>query len=153
MAAMQMNTRRVLLLVAYYVVSFGVVNLSFPIRDYFTNFTYPKSYVLSSFMLLCLLVTLITALASPVLSQTKKPLWGRVTLATFLQFILVAALAVACSGLGFGWSVGGFSALTRLSFFFAEFEFLRFIVEAAIPLAACAAFAYYLLGRTRSLAG
>ncbi len=148
MTAMQMTITRFLLLMAYYVVSFGVVILSFPIGYYFRNSTYPKSYVVSSFLLLCLIMTLITALPSPLLSQTKKPLWGRVTAATVLQFIVVTAFAIACSGLGFGWSVSGFSPLGRLSFFFTEFEWLRFIFKVAFPLTGCAAFAYYLLGRT-----
>jgi len=153
MTAMRTTITSVLLLTAYYVVTFGIVNLGFPIGDYLRGFTYPKSYVVSSFLLLCLMVTLFTALGLPLLSHTKRPLWGRVMAATVLQFALVSAFAIACSGFGFGWSVNSFSTLMRLSFFFAEFEWLRFILEAAVPLAGFAAFAYYLLARTYPMRG
>jgi hypothetical protein len=64
-----------------------------------------------------------------------------------MQFILVSAFAIACSGLGFGWSVGGSSVLERLSFFFFEWEFVRFIFESALLLAIWAAVLYWLTGR------
>jgi hypothetical protein len=125
------------------------VNLSFPIQFYFANFTYSysKRQIVSSFVLLTLAVTLLTAIALPFSRLGRRRLWSRVATATLLQFLLVSAFAIACSGLGFGWSVSGTTILGRLGFFFAEFEWLRFIFEAAVPLAACAAFLYWVTGR------
>jgi hypothetical protein len=152
---MQSQKWRFLLLVPYSLLAFGIVNLSFPIHYYFTNFTYSysKRQIVSGFVLLILVVTLLTALALPFSRLGKKPLWSRVAIATVLQFFLVSAFAIACSGLGFGWSVSGTTILQRLGFFFAEWEWTRFIFEAAVPLAACAAFLYWITGRDYSPAG
>ncbi len=143
-----MKLWHVLFLALYFVLSFGIVNLGFPIRHYFTAFAYQKSYVVSSFILLCFFVTSFTAVALPLSTQGKRPLWARAGLATAVQFFLVAGFAIACSGLGFGWSLGGSTLLSRLSLFFMEFEWLRFIFQTAVPLAVCAALLYYCTGRT-----
>jgi len=140
--------------VPYFFVAFGIVNLSFPLQYSFTNFTYfhSKRQIVSSFALLTLAVTLFTAIALPFSQLGRKPLWTRVATATVMQFLLVSVFAIACSGVGFGWSVNGTTILERLGFFFAEFEWTRFILESAVPLAACAAFLYWITGRDPNLA-
>jgi hypothetical protein len=146
---MRIKKKQLLLLVLFFVVTFLVVNVSFPISNYLNRFNYSRWYVVSSFLLLTFAVTLFTAIALPFSQMGRSSIWGNVTVATALQFSLVSVFSIACSGLGFGWSLSNSTILGRLGFFFAEYEFLRFIFEAAIPLAVCAAFLYWLAGRMR----
>jgi hypothetical protein len=140
--------RRFLLMAAYCIVSLGIVNLGFPISHYLQNFTFPRSYVASSYLILILSIALFTAIALPLSERGAGPLWFRVATATVFQFVLVSGFAIACSGLGFGWAIRETCPLERLGFFFAEFEWLRFIFETALPLAGCAAVLYGLTGRS-----
>ena len=144
--------QQVFLVLVYYIVSFGIVNISFPIRRYFAYFSYPRAYIVSSFLLLCLVITLLTAVPLGMMARGRTR-WARVWLRTLIQFALVSGFAVACSGLGFGWSLSGSGPFSRLSFFFSEFEWLRFIFEAGLPLAAAAAFLYYLASPKGGVAG
>ncbi len=146
---MHPNVKRVLLLGAYYVASFGILNLAFPMNQYLSGRLYTGSPIVPGFLLLTFVTSLLTAVAFLVGMRGGKPLWVRVVRTAGLQFALVSAFAIACSGLGFGLSLGEFPFFRDFSLFFAEFEFLRFIFESAVPLAGCAAAFYFLEARNR----
>ena len=138
-------TKRLLLLAAYFVVSLAVLNLAFPIPFYFKNFSYAysRSNIIWSFALLSLTNTVLAAAAFPAAVCGTKSRWIRIGRSTVLYFVLICAFATACSGLGFGLSLGELPFFGRLGIFFAEWEWLRFIFESATPLAVCAGALYF----------
>ena len=140
--------RRFTLFAIYSIASFGVLNLGFPITFYFRNFPgISRSYILSSFLLLTLTTTLLAAVPLPLCVRGNASRWLRVVRCTILYFALVSMFAIACSGLGFGLSLGDMPFFGRLGLFFAEWEWLRFIFESALPLAMCAGVLYFVAAR------
>jgi hypothetical protein len=144
MDEMHVLAKRLAFLAAYFVVSFLILNLGFPLPVYIERFPgYSRSYIVSSFLLLPLAITVLTAVAFPFGMLGNRPLRVRLMRTTALQFVLVSAFAIACSGLGFGLSLGDSPFFGRLGFFFAEWEWLRFIFESALPLALWAGVLYF----------
>jgi hypothetical protein len=140
--------KRLFLFAIYFVATFGVLNLAFPITDYFKNEpNLSRSYIVSSFLLLTLTNTLLAAAAFPFSVRGKTTRWVRVARTTGLYFALISMFAIACSGLGFGLSLGDLPFFGRLGFFFMEWEWLRFIFESALPLAVCAGMLYFVATR------
>ncbi len=136
-----------LLLLLYWAAAICILNLGFPIFFYIKEYGFSQRYVISSFLSLSAIVTAFTAAVLPLAGWSGKPLWVRVLVPASLQFIVVAGFAVLCSGAGFGWSISSSSPLGRFSFFFTEYEWLRFILEAAMPLTAAAGVVYWIVGR------
>ncbi len=136
-----------LLLSLYWAATIFILNLAFPISFYIKEYGFPRAYVISSFLLLSAIITAFTAAVMPLANWKNKPLWVRVVVPASLQFIMVAGFAVLCSGAGFGWSINRSSSLGRFSFFFTEYEWLRFILEAAMPLTGVASGVYWIAGR------
>ena len=144
MAEMYVLAKRLAFLAAYFVVSFLILNLGFPLSVYIESFPgYSRAYIVSSFLLLPLTITILTAVAFPFGMLGNRPLRVRLMRTTALQFVLVSAFAIACRGLGFGLSLSDLPFLGRLGFFFAEWEWLRFIFESALPLALWAGVLYF----------
>jgi hypothetical protein len=138
-------TKRLMLFVGYFLISLAVLNLAFPITFYLQNFSYAysRSYIISSFLLLSLANTFLAGVAFPFAILGTKPRWLRVMRSTALYFVLICAFAISCSGAGFGLSLGELPFFGRLGIFFAEWEWLRFIFESAIPLALFASALYF----------
>ena len=147
-------TKRTMLFAAYFVASFGILNLAFPMTKYFSSFPgYSKAYIVSSFLLLALATTLFAAIAFPLSVRGEKSIGIRVARSTIFYFVLVSGFAIACSGLGFGLSLGDLPVFGRLSFFFSEWEWARFIFESALPLSACAGALYLIAARSSASRG
>jgi hypothetical protein len=69
--------KKLMLFATYFVVSFGVLNLAFPIAFYFRNFpNYSRSYIVSSFLLLALTTTLLAAVAFPFCVRGDASRWA-----------------------------------------------------------------------------
>lgn len=147
------NSWRVLEFFAFFVSYFGVclaiVNARFPIKKYFEVFGYPRERIVFSYLILAFIVTSLTVAIWMVIRRSNIR-WPTIVLCTILQWLVVSIFAISCSGAGFGWSIRGDGLLSWLSLFFAEFEFLRFVFECGIPLAAAAAFFYFALGRLQA---
>jgi len=137
--------KQITLFGGYFLVSLAVLNIAFPIQFYFKNFAYQgsRSYILSSFVLLSLTNAILAELAMPFALRGTKPRWLRVGRSMAVYFVLICSLAIACSGLGFGLSLGELPFFGKFGIFFAEWEWLRFIFESALPLALCAGALYF----------
>ena len=139
--------KRLILFAKFFVASFGVLNFRFPLTYYFENVpSVSRAHIISSFLLLALTSTLLAAVAFPLL-RGKTTLLVRVARTAVLYFVLISMFAIACSGLGFGLSLGDLPFFGRFGFFFAEWEWTRFIFESALPLTALAAGLYFVASR------
>ena len=137
-------SKKILSFAIFFVASVGILNLAFPIARYIRNFpNLSRTHVVLSFLSLIFTTTLLAAVAFPFCVLGNSARWFRVLRATVLYFALVSMFAIACSGLGFGLSLYDLPFLGLLSFFFMEWEWLRFIFETALPLTACAGILYY----------
>lgn len=148
----QPMAKRLFLFAIYFVASFGILNFAFPITHYVKNEPgLSRPYIVSSFLLLTLTNTVLAAAAFPFSVRGNTARWARVGRTTGLYFALISMFAIACSGLGFGLSLGDLPFFGRLGIFFMEWEWLRFIFESAVPFAACAGVLYYVATRPVAL--
>src|SRR5262249_53388730 len=137
---------RFALAISYFVLSFVVLSISYPIWHRWEDMSHLRSYVLAAYLLMSVIVTVIGVLLTPILASGLKraSLWRRVSLQSLLDLTLLSLLAIY---------LGPFRGpLPYVSYFvrgpfFSEWYFLTFIFFASPLLSLLSALYYRLLGK------
>ncbi len=87
---------RFALIISYFALSFVVSSISYPIWYRWDDISHLRSYVLATYLLMSVIVTLISVLLTPILTSGLKrmSLWGRVSLQSLLNSTLLLLLAL-----------------------------------------------------------
>jgi hypothetical protein len=118
----------------YFIVSVGLLMLTFSITGYLSNTTLSKTSTVLSYFILALLLTIAAYLATWIsrllFPKLREGGWADVTATAGVIFLLLCLLSAIFGP--FGVDIPG----TRIrGIFFAEFKFLNFIVYDGILLA------------------
>ena len=141
-----MRRTTIVLIVSYFLLSFLVLCVTFPIWQEFDNRIHVSGpRILSEFLLMSAIVTLMSLFAVPALTFWAKtmPLWVSVLSRIVLSVMLLTLLAWYMGPLG--GPLGGL-ALIRGTFF-SEWLFLSFIVQDATSLSLLAGVYYWWIAR------
>lgn len=134
---------RFALVISYFVLSFVILSIAYPIWHRLEDMSHLKSYVLSAYLLMSAIVTVISVLLTPILASGLKrsSLWRRVSLQSLLDFTLLSLLAMYLGP--FRGPLPYVSDFVRGPFF-SEWYFLTFIFFAS-PLLSLLSALYYRL--------
>lgn len=132
---------RFALVIGYFVLSFVVLSVSYPIWHRWEDMSHLRSYVLAVYLLMSVMVTMIGVLLIPILTSGLKraSLWGRVSFQSLLDFMLLSLLAIYLGP--FRGPLPYISDFVRGPFF-SEWYFLTFIFFAS-PLLSLLSALYY----------
>jgi len=139
---------RVALVLSYFVLSFVVLSIAYPIWHRLEDMSHLKSYVLAAYLLMSAIVTVVSVLFTPALAVGMKtsPLWVRVSFQAVLDFTLLSLLAMYLGP--FRGPLPYISDLVRGPFF-SEWYFLTFIFFASPILSLLSAIYYRLVEKSR----
>jgi hypothetical protein len=140
---------RFALVISYFVLSFVILSISYPIWHRWEDMSRLRSYLLAVYLLMSVIVTVIGVLLTPVLVSGLKraSLWRRPSFRSLLDFALLSLLAVYLGP--FRGPLPYISDFVRGPFF-SEWYFLTFIFFAS-PLLSLLSALYYRLTEKRPL--
>ena len=140
---------RFALVISYFVLSFVVLSVSYPIWHRWEDMSHLRSYVLAAYLLMSAIVTVISVLLTPILASGLKraSLWWRVSFQSLLDFTLLSLLAMYLGP--FRGPLPYISDFVRGPFF-SEWYFITFILFVS-PLLSLLSALYYRLTEKRPL--
>jgi hypothetical protein len=122
---------RIIRICILFLLSIGLLQLTYPWRIYFGNFSFGAPITLFSYFIVALLMTLIGGMLAPwIAKKSVSTDFGRISVGVIACLFLLLVLTGIFCGPGLCLDIPG----TRVQgIFFSEFKFLNFIFCVALP--------------------
>jgi hypothetical protein len=124
----------------YFLVACGALMVTFRIDEELKNFRTPRSIIIASYLLVAATMTIVSLWVAPLAGRLFKHdnLWVSVPLVGLFSVVCLCLVAVLFGPVGLDFPGGGVRGI-----FFAEWEFIKFILYDALPMSVVGALLYW----------